>query len=318
MYGILKEKIKSFTRGVEEKAQKEYKITATTKAKSILTGKISLTESDIEDTLWQLNLDLIQSDVAVETAEHITNQLKEKLVGVQIDRKNIHTFITQQIRDTIAGIFDSCEEVNILDKINKSRKPLKIVFLGVNGTGKTTTIAKVALHLMEHNLKVVLAAGDTFRAGAIEQLQKHGSALGIRVITHKKGADPAAVIYDAVEHAKAKGIDVVLADTAGRMQTNVNLLDELEKIIRVNKPDLRIFVGDSLTGNDAVEQAREFNKSVGFDAVILTKMDADAKGGSAISIAHESRKPIIFVGTGQKYEDFHEFDPKWFIENILK
>jgi len=186
---------------------------------------------------------------------------------------------------------------------------LVIVFFGVNGTGKTTTIAKLAYYLMQNGLKVVLASGDTFRAGAIEQLEKHADALGIKVISHQKGADSAAVVYDAVEHARAKNIDVVLADSAGRMQTNVNLMDEMRKIVRVIQPDLKLFVGDALTGNDAVEQARRFNEAVGVDGIILSKLDADAKGGSAISIAYEIKKPILFVGVGQEYTDLKEFDP---------
>ncbi|MFH1403171.1 MAG: signal recognition particle-docking protein FtsY [Candidatus Altiarchaeota archaeon] len=318
MFGVLKDRIKSFIGGVEDKAEKEYRITASTKAKSLLTGKIRLSPGDIEDTLWQLNLDLIQSDVAVETAEHITNTIRDRLLNSEIDRDRIHDHITETIRGTLSSIFDSCGHLDVVGVIRSSERPFKIMFLGVNGTGKTTTIAKVAKHLMNNNLKVVLAAGDTFRAGAIEQLQTHAQRLGVKLITHQKGSDSAAVIYDAVEHAKAKGIDVVLADTAGRMQTNTNLMDELEKIIRVNKPDLRVFVGDSLTGNDAVEQAREFNNSVGFDAVILTKLDADSKGGSAISIAHETRKPIILVGMGQGYDDLDEFNSEWFIDKILK
>ncbi len=317
MFGILKDKFKNFVGGMQEKAEKEYKITASTKAKSILTGKIKLTENDLEDTLWQLNLDLLQSDVAVETAEYITGTLKERMVGKEIVKNEINDFITKQIRETILEIFESCERFSLIDSIKESDKPYTIIFLGVNGTGKTTTMAKVADYLMKNGLNVVFAAGDTFRAGAIEQLQKHGENLGVKVILHQKGADSAAVIYDAVEHAQAKKIDVVLADTAGRMQTNTNLMDELEKIVRVNKPDLRIFVGDSLSGNDAVEQARTFNKIAGFDAVILTKMDADPKGGSSISIAHETKKPIILIGIGQDYTDLKEFDSNWFIDNIL-
>jgi fused signal recognition particle receptor len=170
---------------------------------------------------------------------------------------------------------------------------------------------------MNNGVSVVLAAGDTFRAGAIEQLELHGSRLGVKVIKHQKGADAAATIFDAVDHAKARNIDVVLADSAGRMQTNANLMSEMNKIIRVNKPDLKIFVGDSLTGNDAVEQARTFNDSIGIDGVILTKMDADAKGGCAISIAYEIKKPIMFVGVGQEYEDLMEFDNRWFVGEIV-
>jgi fused signal recognition particle receptor len=164
---------------------------------------------------------------------------------------------------------------------------------------------------------VVFAAGDTFRAGAIEQLQEHAKRLGVKVVSHQKGADSAAVIFDAVEHAKARGVDVVLADTAGRMQSKANLMDELKKIVRVNKPDMMLFIGDALAGNDAVEQAATFNEAVGFDAAILAKMDADVKGGSALSIVHATKKPIIYVGVGQGYDDLRRFDKEWFIGNLL-
>ncbi|MCK4491255.1 MAG: signal recognition particle-docking protein FtsY, partial [Candidatus Altiarchaeales archaeon] len=209
------------------------------------------------------------------------------------------------------------EDIDFLEFISECEKPCKLIFVGVNGTGKTTTIAKVARYLMRNNLSVVLAAGDTFRAGAIEQISRHAQNLGVNTIKHQKGADAAAVIYDAIEHARSKGIDVVLADTAGRMQTNINLMDELRKITRVNKPHLSIFVGDALTGNDAVDQAKKFNDAIGVDAIILTKMDADAKGGSALSIVNETRRPIIFMGTGQNLEDLEEFDREWFVAEII-
>ena len=321
MFNILKEKIKSFIGHVEEKekAKEELKpqLTAATKIMSTVTGKATLTENDLSDVLYELQLDLLSSDVAMQTAEDITSDIRKRLVGAQIEKDNIASVVKGGIHDTIEEILSASGEIDLLEKIKSSPKPYKIIFLGVNGTGKTTTIAKVARHLMDNGLTVVLAAGDTFRAGAIEQLQKHAASLGLKLVTHQKNADSAAVIYDAVEHAKARNIDVVLADTAGRMQTNINLMDELKKIVRVNKPDLKVFVGDALTGNDAVEQARKFNQEIGVDAAILTKIDADAKGGSALSIAHEIKKPIIFIGVGQKYEDLKKFDKNWFINNIL-
>jgi fused signal recognition particle receptor len=187
----------------------------------------------------------------------------------------------------------------------------------VNGTGKTLSIAKIAHMLKKHNKSCVMAAGDTFRAGAIEQLGIHAENVGVKIVKHGPGSDPAAVAYDAIEHAKAKHKDVVLLDTAGRMQTNINLMDEMEKIKRVAKPDLIIFVGDALSGNDAVEQAKRFNETVGIDGVILTKVDTDAKGGSSLSIAYTIGKPLLFIGIGQKYDDQIPFDAQWMVDNLF-
>lgn len=318
MFELLKKKFESFIGKVEDSTkEREVDLTVTTKVKGLLAGKIRLSEKDLEDIIWNLQLELMQNDVAAETVEYLTASLKKKLVEQDIERDNVNKFVREMVKEVLVETLTTEKKLNLAEFIKKQPKPVKIVFFGVNGTGKTTTIAKVASYLMKNNLSSVLAAGDTFRAGAIEQAEKHAHMVGIKTIKHQKGSDAAAVIYDAVEHAKAHSIDAVLADTAGRMQTNVNLMDEMKKIVRVNKPDLKIFVGDALTGNDAVEQARTFNNQVGIDAVILTKMDADAKGGSALSITHEIKKPIIFVGTGQKYEDLEEFDIKWFVDRIV-
>jgi len=327
MFQSLREKLKSFIGSTEEQAEKELdgkelkkkelKITKTTKIKSILSEKIHLSEKDLDGILWQLQLDLIQSDVALETAEEILEELRQKLTEKGIEKDILDEFIKNSLREILINTLTPEKEINFLDFIQNSEKPAKILFLGVNGTGKTTAIARVARYLLDNGLSVIFAAGDTFRAGAIEQLEKHAQNLGVKVIKHEKGADSAAVIYDAIEHAKAKNTDVILADTAGRMHTNVNLMDEMKKICRVNNPDLNVFVGDALTGNDAVEQAREFNQGAGIDAIILTKMDSDAKGGCALSIVHETKKPIIFIGTGQNYNDLQEFDADWFVGEIL-
>jgi fused signal recognition particle receptor len=205
----------------------------------------------------------------------------------------------------------------VKEKCQKN-EPFIIVFVGINGTGKTTTIAKVAHLLAKKGYSVVLACSDTYRAGSIEQLEEHAKRLGIRMIKHKYGADPAAVAYDTISHAKAHGINVVLIDTAGRMQTNKNLMSELEKIKRIVNPDLTLLTVDSLTGNDAVMQAEEFHKSVGIDATILTKVDADVKGGSALSVTYVTQKPILYIGVGQRYDDLEEFNPEKFVQMILK
>jgi len=195
--------------------------------------------------------------------------------------------------------------------------PYVIVFFGTNGTGKTTTIAKIAHYLKKNDISSVAVASDTFRAGAIEQLSYHMKNIGIRVIKHDYKSDPASVCFDAIKHAKAKNIDVVLVDTAGRQVNDKNLMIEMQKIVRISQPDLKVFVGDSLAGNDALYQVKEFKKLVGVDTNILTKFDADAKGGAALSISFETKVPIIFIGVGQKYEDLNPFDIDLFVSNIL-
>ena len=275
-----------------------------------------ITEDKIEDFLWDIEIALMEADVAVDVIEKIKEDIKRELVGKKVKfgtdlSKVIMNTLKKSIRDILSKDFDFDEF------IKNSPRPTVIMFLGVNGTGKTTVIAKMAKYLMDKGYSVVLAAADTFRAGAIEQIEIHGKNLGVKVVKHQAGSDPAAVCYDAIEHARAKRKDFVLIDTAGRMQTNKNLMEEMKKIKRVAKPHLTIFVGDSLAGNDAIEQAKKFNDEVGVDAVILTKIDADAKGGAAISIAYEIDKPIIFFGTGQGYDDLMKFNVDWFLERIF-
>jgi fused signal recognition particle receptor len=216
------------------------------------------------------------------------------------------------VKEVLSG-----NSLDLNERIKAKAPPFVIMFVGINGGGKTTSIAKLAHRMQQHGLSCVLAAGDTFRAGAIEQITLHSEKLGCRVIKHQEGSDPAAVAYDAVEHAKARKKDVVLIDTAGRMQTNTNLMDEMKKIKRVAKPHLIVFVGDSLAGNDAIEQAQAFDAAVGIDAVILTKIDADAKGGAALSIAYTIKKPLAFVSTGQEYEEMVKFDSKWMVDRLF-
>lgn len=191
-----------------------------------------------------------------------------------------------------------------------------IVFFGINGSGKTTTIAKFAHLLQQNKLSCVMAAADTFRAAAIDQLEEHASKLKIELIKHDYGADPAAVAFDAVKHAKAKKIDVVLVDTAGRMHSNTGLVDEMKKIIRVVKPDLKLFIGESITGNDCIEQAKTFDAAIGIDGIILSKADIDDKGGAAVSVSYVTKKPIFYLGTGQNYSDLKEFDKETITKNI--
>jgi len=283
-------------------------------------SKRRFTKEELDQILWELQLQLVSNDVALKVAEHISSELKRRLLCVEAPRFGDRVQIVREaLRETMRDILKTPPE-DLLKMAGEKRKhgePLVLLFIGVNGTGKTTTIAKVAKLLMDHGYRVVLASGDTYRAGAIEQLEEHARRLGLRVIRHRYGADPAAVSYDAVEHARARGYDAVLIDTAGRMQTNRNLMEELRKIKRVIRPDLTILVVDALTGNDAVEQAETFNREVGFDAAIVTKVDADARGGSSLSIAYSTGKPILYLGTGQGYGDLQPFNPDWLLRRLL-
>jgi fused signal recognition particle receptor len=288
------------------------------KAKSLVfEQEVILEEKDLEDPMWALEMALLESDVAMPVAEEIVKKVKFDLVG---KKKKIGADTGQLAEDSLRSALLSILSENYLDfdeYIKNAARPVKILFVGVNGTGKTTSIAKVAKYLMDRDYSVVLAAGDTFRAGAIEQLEVHGNKLGLKVVRHKTGGDPAAVIFDAIEYAKAHNKDVVLADTAGRLHTNINLMDQMKKIVRVTKPDLLIFVDEAIAGNDAVERARLFNESVAIGGSILTKTDADAKGGSAISIAYITGKPVLFLGVGQTYPDLVKFEPRWLVDRLL-
>ena len=271
----------------------------------------------LEEMMDRLEIALLQSDVALEVVDAIKNRVRSELLEEKIrkgvePKQAVHMAIERAIRQVLTS-----SPLNFDDFIQKAQKPVVLMFVGVNGTGKTTAIAKIAHRLQKQKMSCVIAASDTFRAGAIEQLERHADALGVRLIKHRQGADPAAVAFDAINHARAREKDVVLIDTAGRMQTNRNLMDEMKKIKRVAEPDMVIFVGDALAGNDTVEQARKFNDAVGIDAAILTKIDADAKGGAALSIAYAVGKPIIFVSTGQEYEDFVPFDAEWMIRRMF-
>ncbi len=267
--------------------------------------------------LYDLEIALLEADVALPVVSEITKTLEEELMGKRIRREvNFKAGMWHALSRSLNRVL-TVPSIELLDFVQKNEKPVVLMFVGVNGTGKTTAIAKLAHLFQSHGLTCVLAAADTFRAGAIEQLEEHAERLGCKIIRHRAGSDPSAVAYDAVEHAKARSRDVVLVDTAGRMQTKANLMDQMKKMKRVSKPDLVLFVGDALTGNDAVEQAKGFDEAVGIDGVILTKIDADARGGAAMSIAHAVNKPILFLSTGQGYEDLIPFKPTWMVERLL-
>jgi len=280
-----------------------------------------LTEKDLDPILWDLQLQLIGNDVSVEVAEKVCSELKERLLGEDAPRFGDKSkLIHESLKASLESVMVGSGRVDLLELVAEAKargEPFVVMFIGINGTGKTTTIAKTARLLMDRGFTVVLASADTYRAGAIEQLEEHGRRLGVRVIKHRYGSDAAAVGFDAVEHAKARGIDAVLIDTAGRMQTNRNLMDELTKMKRVVQPDLTVMILDSLIGNDATEQAMTFNDRVGFDAAVLTKVDADAKGGSSLSVSYLTGKPVIYVGVGQEYKDLQPFDAEWFAERLL-
>ena len=273
------------------------------------------------DAVWELQLVLIQNDVAVDVAEHICNLVKEKLLGTRTGRLEktsalMRIFLYESVLETLTPEFP-LDPLEFATQKKAKGEPTIIMFVGVNGTGKTTTLAKMAHMFKQNGFSVVIAAGDTYRAGSIEQLERHAEALGIRIIKQSYGADAAAVAYDAIAHATAKHIDIVLIDTAGRMQSNKNLINEMKKIARVADPDLKLFIGDALAGNDALSQAKEFHKAIGIDGAILTKVDADPSGGAALSIAYETGRPVVYIGVGQTYDDLQRFDPEWFTDRLM-
>ncbi|MCL2157714.1 MAG: signal recognition particle-docking protein FtsY [Methanobrevibacter sp.] len=280
----------------------------------------TISEKDVDDILWELELSLLESDVAIDVANVVVESVKENLVGKKIKRsQDLENYTYEALQSAVSKIIDikGKSMTKMIEEKKSKGEPLVVMFVGINGTGKTTTIAKIANFYMKKGYTPVVAASDTFRAGAIEQITHHTDNLKIKIIKHQKGSDPAAVAFDAVEHAKAKNKELVLIDTAGRMQTNTNLMDEMRKIKRVAKPDIVVFVGDALTGNDAVEQATKFNDTIDIDGVILTKADADSKGGSSLSIGYVIGKPIMFLGVGQGYDDIKEYDSQWMLEQIF-
>lgn len=286
---------------------------------SFITAK-TISEKHLEDILWELEMGLLEGDVAMEVASAVVDSVKDDLVGRKIKRSNdITEYTYNALRNAVAEIIDipGKSMTEMIEAKKAQGEPLVVMFVGINGTGKTTTIGKLANYYLKKGYTPVIAAADTFRAGAIEQVNYHADKVGVKLIKHQKGSDPAAVAFDAVEHAKAQGKELVLIDTAGRMQTNTNLMDEMKKIKRVAKPDLVVFVGDALTGNDATQQASKFNEAIDLDGVILTKADADSKGGASLSIGYVIKKPILFLGMGQGYDDIKEYDADWMLNQLF-
>ena len=317
MFKSLRDRFRRASKKAEEELDPELKLDYESFRPEERDSGAVIREKHLDNVLPELELALMESDVAMGAVEEMETIIRKRLVGLRVEnRAAIVPTIEKALKASLVELL-SKTTFDPQTLLEKRDGPLIIAFVGVNGTGKTTTIAKIADWLQKNGKSVVMAASDTFRAGAIEQLEIHAERLGCKFIKHQAGADPAAVAFDAVEHARAKHRDIVMIDTAGRMQTNSNLMDEMKKIKRVAKPDLIMFVGDSLAGNDAIDQARKFHEAVGIDAVVLTKLDVDAKGGAALSISSAIGQPIAFVGIGQDYGDIMPFDATWIVERIF-
>ncbi len=294
-----------------KKSSEDVKQQVTTVTDKIKTKKVS--EKEFEKIFHEIEMSLLENNMALEVIDKIRDDLKEKLVDSSVQRNKLEEVIRQTLENTFREILGN--EFDLFESVDK--KPYVIAFVGVNGSGKTTTLAKIGYLFKEKNMSCVIAAADTFRAAAIQQLEEHAKKLNIKIIKHNYGADAAAVAYDAVKFAESKDKDIVLVDTAGRLHSNSNLMEEISKLKRVVNPDLTIFVGESITGNDCIEQAKTFNEQIGIDCIILTKADVDEKGGAAISVSYVTGKPVIFLGTGQEYKDLTRFDPEKIIESLF-
>jgi fused signal recognition particle receptor len=278
------------------------------------TGTVTLEQKHVEEIFAEIEITLLENNVALEVVDKIKENLHKDLVGIEVKKDKIEQTILESLKNSILSVL--IEPPNLIENIKKSTSPYVILFFGINGSGKTTSIAKLASFLQKNKISCVLAAGDTFRAASIEQLQKHGEKLGVKVISSQYGSDPASVAFDAIKYAEKNKIQAVLIDTAGRMYTKANLLKEMEKIIRISKPNLKIFVGESITGNDMVTQCQTFNETVGIDGIVLTKSDIDEKGGAILSVSYITKKPIYCLGVGQNYEDLETFNSKKVLEKI--
>jgi fused signal recognition particle receptor len=318
VFNLLREKISSFIDSFSRKEEEKLKVSLSieSKVKGAILGEVEIKEKDVDDVLSELELSLLEADVAYDVADDVVRSIKSSLVGKRVRSKEVEKTVKEVVRKVLQEQLKH-EKPDLISMPDAKEKPFKILFLGPNGAGKTTTIAKVANLFMKAGKTVLFSASDSYRAAAIEQTEAHAEKLGVKVIKHSYGADPAAVCFDAINYAKAHGIDVVLMDTAGRQETNRNLMDEMRKIARVAKPDFKIFVGESIAGNAIVEQVKAFKEAIGLDGVILTKLDCDAKGGTALSIIKATGVPILFFGVGQGYGDIIEFDEEFVLSQLL-
>lgn len=304
-----------------EKESKRPDVTLGTRIKGAMLGEVRISEKDIDPFLEQLRIALLETDVNFDVAEKIIERMRAKMVDSKISSREIGKGIRDEMRGAIMEIMSKNRGVDIVamaaERKERRETPFKVLFLGPNGAGKTTTIAKVASMLGRRGIRCVISASDTFRAAAIEQAVFHATKLGTEVVKGAYGADPASVAFDAIAYAKAHGADAVLIDTAGRQETNRSLIEELKKMVRVNKPDLCIFIGEGIAGNALLGQVKQFNEAAKLDGIILTKLDCDAKGGNTLSILSDTTVPVLYFGTGEKYDDLMPYDPKFVVDSIV-
>lgn len=279
-----------------------------------------ISEKELDKVMENLTIELLESEIPFDLVEQISENIKKQMIDKKFARSDeFKEIIKSEFTKTIKEIFQKVEEVDLIQLINsKEDKPFKILIVGINGSGKTTTVAKIGHLLKDNNISSAIVAGDTFRSGAIEQIKEHADRLELKLISQKYGSDPAAVARDGVEYSKTHNIDAVIIDTSGRVQTNSNLMQEVLKIKNVVNPDFTVFIGDSLAGNDLVSQTHEFFKFTEFNGSILTKVDADVKGGAILSILSETGKPIIYIGTGQEYKDLEKFNEERFLSGLFQ
>jgi fused signal recognition particle receptor len=304
-------------KAASEKREMALKMGIGSAIKSLLSNEVTISEPDVADLIEELELSLLEADVAYDVSIEVARELKVRLIGMKLPKGEVERETKRAIASVLQSVMENEKQFDLVSRVRGLDKPAKILFIGPNGAGKTTTMAKVAKMLMDAGLTVVFSASDTFRAAAIEQTEVHAGRLGVKVVKSKYGADPASVAFDAVSYARSRSIDVVLIDSAGRQDTNANLLDELKKINRVAKPDLKIYIGESIGGNAIIEQINAFNEAIGVDGAILTKIDCDAKGGTALSVSRATGIPILYMGIGQAYSDLVPFDPQKIAQEIM-
>lgn len=300
-----------------EEKKREVKMGILSSIKGLVTGEVEIKKSEVDPLLEEFELELLESDVAMGVAEEMKQSLHSQLIGAKVKRGEVSRYIQATMEKTMVGLLKNEKQFDLLERMEQAEKPVKIMFLGPNGAGKTTTMGKIAHLLQQRGYKAVFAAADTFRAAAIEQLGIHAERLDVPLVKHRYGSDPTAVAFDAVAYARKHGLDAVLIDTAGRQDTNVNLLNELKKMQRVIQPDLKIYIGEALAGQALLEQVNAFHAAIGIDGVILTKLDCDPKGGTMLSVSKATGLPLLYVGIGQRYEDLERFDAERMARRIL-